>query len=380
MKIFPKRKVAIAKNLNVWVTNHYTPNLFGIRGKYEASYKSGHYIERATPGTGFFVRNSSSKSYKEFCKGERAKLVPSYWKMVKGQEFDFENEIARAEAAQAACREKYKEQILESYARVLPYAKQAEECERFRMAIKDLGHKRHKLTSYQSHVLANIKSKIAKLEHDVRNLQIIVPTTYGEEKYEAFSKVVIAFSELTGCHRIWHSRTLTEDMSLEESGFRQVYFDMGIFNYMQAPLMTPMMRDSYGNLLLWYPDFVVFARDAVDFDVIPIEELTMRYDQSAYDMIADQVLESYSNEVDGLSQRQHSRSYEEYGDGLLVNKDSVSTGEDDGKEHHHQRMVSDIYFKQLKLRFYFSENRKALNFHRVFDEYQEYYKQHFLEK
>ena len=79
MKIFERSRKTVAKGLTVWVSNHYCPTLFGIRGHYESSYKSGQYVESGSPGTGFFIRTSSSHSYKNFCNAEKAKLQHSYW-------------------------------------------------------------------------------------------------------------------------------------------------------------------------------------------------------------------------------------------------------------------------------------------------------------
>ena len=99
MKLFQKSRKTVAKGLTVWVSNHYCPTLFGIRGHYESSYKSGQYVECGAPGTGFFIRTSSSHSYKSFCNAEKAKLQPSYWDLVKGKEFSFDKEISLANAA-----------------------------------------------------------------------------------------------------------------------------------------------------------------------------------------------------------------------------------------------------------------------------------------
>lgn len=99
MNIFEKKRMTVAKGLTVWVSNHYTPTLFGIRGHYESSYKSGQYVECGTPGTGFFIRTSSSHSYKNFCNGEKEKLRTSYWDMLKGKEFSFDKEISKANEA-----------------------------------------------------------------------------------------------------------------------------------------------------------------------------------------------------------------------------------------------------------------------------------------
>ena len=124
MKILPKKRMTVAKGLKVWVTNHYMPTLFGIRGHYESSYKSGQYVETVAPGTGFFVRNSSSHAYKNYCKAQRLKLVPKYWDMVRGDEFDFDIEMDRANKALRETKNEEKARILESYVNVLPLAKE----------------------------------------------------------------------------------------------------------------------------------------------------------------------------------------------------------------------------------------------------------------
>lgn len=377
MKIFSKKQVTIAPHLKVWVSNHYSPNLFGIRGKYESSYKSGQYVECGSPGTGFFVRNGSSQSYKAFCKKQRAKLQHTYWDMLMGREFDFDKEIERVNQALEECgKNDFKVRILESYANVLPLAKEAEQCERYIDGLKQLSHRRHKLTSYQSHVLTNIKSRIARLGHDIRSLQILVPTEYGEEKYKHFGAVVVAFSEMTSSHRIWHAKLVTEETKLDEELFSQVFFDLGIFNFIQAPLMTPVMRDGQGNKIYWYPDFIVVARDAVDFDVIPICDIDFHFNETRYDIISSQVLTSYSNEDDGTATRTHRRSYEDYGEGLLVNKDTVDTH---NEEHHsHERMVGEIYIKKAKMRFYIRDLKASTHFYRALADYQDYYRETFL--
>ena len=157
MKLLPKSRKRVARGLSVWVSNHYCPTLFGIRGKYESSYKSGQYVESGSPGTGFFVRNSSSRTYKAFCKNERQKLLPTYWDMVRNKEFSFDRELARVEAAQnEAGIDKWRAMILESYVNVLPMAKEAEEAERIVEGIKELSHRRHRLSSYQTHVMSSI--------------------------------------------------------------------------------------------------------------------------------------------------------------------------------------------------------------------------------
>lgn len=370
MKIFPKSRIKVAKGLSVWVSNHYTPTLFGIRGKYESSYKSGQYVESGGPGTGFFIRSSSSRTYKAFCMHERAKLVPDYWAMVRGAEFDFDREAARIEEAQNTSKnDHWRQMILESYANVLPMAKEAELAERIVEGIKELSHRRHKLTSYQTHVMSSYKSKIARLGHDVRDIQLYVPDLCGEERYQLFGGVVVAFSQVAASHRIWSVRT---NYSGLESSFVQVYFDLGIFNYIQAPLMTPMLRDAEGNRYFIYPDFILKSKDAVDFSIHDLRSLNFLFREVPYDMVSNMVIDSYYDRenTEDVSTHVHRRNYEQFGDGLLVNKDTKALNEIEEENKMRERVVGELYVPELSLRYYVRDFKALKGFVKELNRYQ----------
>lgn len=348
MKLFEKSRKTVAKGLTVWVSNHYCPTLFGIRGHYESSYKSGQYVECGSPGTGFFIRTSSSHSYKSFCAAEKAKLSQKYWDMVRGKEFSFDKEITRANEALRATDNEIKARILEAYVNVLPLAKEAEEGERIIAGIKELGHKRHKLTTYQTHVMSSYKSRIARLGHDVRDIQLSIPKLCSDDRYNKFAEVVIAFTEVASSHRIWHSKDSYEGL---ESAFEQVYFDLGIFNFIQAPLMTPMMRDSVGQYHFLYPDFWVASRSATDFDVYDLKDLTFLFREVPYEMISNMVLSSYADQNESSSVHHH-RNYEQFGSGLLVSQDTSAATEMEKENRLRERVVGELYIPEIKLRYY----------------------------
>lgn len=369
MKLLPKYRKTIAKGLTVWVSNHYCPTLFGIRGHYESSYKSGQYVECGAPGTGFFVRNSSSHSYKNFCKEERAKLVPQYKNMVQGKEFSFEKEIERVTKAKEANTDPIRDMILESYLNVLPLAKEAEEAERYVNGIKELSHRRHRLTSYQSHVMSGIKSKIARLGHDVRDIQLYIPKLCGEELYQQFADVAKQFTQVASSHRIWSVRENYEGL---EAVFTQVYFDLGIFNFIQAPLMTPMMRDAEGRKIFFYPEFVIRAKDSVDFEVFEMKSLTFLFREVPYDMISNMVIDSYYDVDDSSSStRLHRRNYEQFGDGLLVNKDSKALNDMEEETKIRERVVGELYVPEMKMRYYVRDVKALRTFVHTLNEYKD---------
>ena len=365
MKIFQRSRKTVAKGLTVWVSNHYTPTLFGIRGHYESSYKSGQYIECGSPGTGFFIRTSSSHSYKNFCNAEKAKLNHTYMDLLRGREFSFDDEVSRANAALRETKDETKARILEAYVNVLPLAKEAEEGERVINGIKELGHKRHKLTTYQTHVMSSYKSRIARLGHDVRDIQLSIPQLCSEERYNQFADVVIAFTEVASSHRIWHSKDSYEAL---DSAFEQVYFDLGIFDFIQAPLMTPLMRDSVGQYHFLYPDFWIVSRSATDFDVHDLKSLTILFREVPYDMISNMVLSSYAD-LDESTTTHHHRNYEQYGSGLLVSKDTVATNEMEKENKLRERVVGELYIPELKLRYYVREVKSLRKFANALNNY-----------
>lgn len=369
MKLLPKYRKTIAKGLTVWVSNHYCPTLFGIRGHYESSYKSGQYVECGAPGTGFFVRNSSSHSYKNFCKEERAKLLPQYKNMVQGKEFSFEKEIERVTKAKEENTNPIRDMILESYLNVLPLAKEAEEAERYVNGIKELSHHRHHLTSYQSHVMSGIKSRIARLGHDVRDIQLYIPKLCGEERYQQFAEVAKQFTQVASSHRIWSVRENYEGL---EAAFTQVYFDLGIFNFIQAPLMTPMMRDAEGRKIFFYPEFVIRAKDSVDFEVFEMKSLTFLFREVPYDMISNMVIDSYYDVDDSSSStRLHRRNYEQFGDGLLVNKDSKALNDMEEETKIRERVVGELYVPEMKMRYYVRDVKALRTFVHTLNEYKD---------
>ena len=360
--------MTVAKGLVVKVSNHYTPTLFGIRGHYESSYKSGQYVECGSPGTGFFIRTSSSRTYKSFCNAEKAKLKTSYWDMVRGKEFSFDKEISVANEALRETQDETCARILEAYVNVLPLAKEAEEGERIIAGIKELGHRRHKLTSYQTHVMSSYKSRIARLGHDVRDIQLSIPKLCSEEQYQKFADVVIAFTQVAASHRIWHSKDSYESL---DDAFVQVYFDLGIFDFIQAPLMTPMMRDSEGRYHFLYPDFLVSSSSSTDFQVHPLTQLTFLFREVPYDMISNLVLSSYADIDESTTTHHQHRNYEQYGSGLLVSKDVAASAEMESENKMRERVVGEMYIPELKLRYYVREVKSLKHFVNILNKYKE---------
>ena len=348
MSILPKKLSRVADRLWVLVSNYYMPTNFGIRGKYTTSYRSGTYVEEGTPGTGFFARTTSSHQYRYFVRLCNKKLAHSYLRLLTGGEFSFSREIARATVAQRHSDDPIRSQILESYANVLSMAKEVENCERIIRAIKDKSHFHgHHLNKYQTGVLTSYKSRVASLAHDVRSVQLYVTSFCSEEEYDRFREVTVAFSRAASSHRIWSVG--------DYSPYRMVFFDMGIFNYIQSDHMTPVMRDASGVRYYLYPRFIIRARRSTDFDVVPLSDVSFLYREVPYDKVSSMLDHGTSHH----RHRHHhhiNHDYEAFGSGLFISDQGGMVQELSSEENVHVRVLGELSIPELNLRFYTQGN------------------------
>lgn len=362
MPILPKKYVRLSKEYGVWVSNYYTPTDFGVRGRYQASYKLGQYVEQDYPGTGFFARSSSSHSYRTFLRIMRAKQKPSWWKMVTGRQFSFEKEQKLAEKALTEATDETKQRILESYLNVLGMAAEVEYLERTVRAIKNQSH-RGRLSRYQTSVLANQKSRIARLGHDVRLIQLTVQKECPEDQYRKFSEVAEAFARAAVSHRIWY---MADEGSATSA--HQVFFDMGIFNFIQSSMMTPMMRDSKGTNYFLYPDYLIAARTPVDFDIHPLKDTPFIFRELPYDRVLTAMSPS---EYSAYQHRHRHKHHPAVNDpvGNLLNPTGGSELEEAASEKVRMRVVGELYIPTLHVRFCSQDVASMREFVQILNEY-----------
>ena len=245
MAIFPSKRVKVTEGLYIRRSNHFYYTDFGVRDGAERHYSGRRYINTGVPGTGFMERESESHSYHKFVREIVARQKPRYWRLLLGKEPSYEKELKRAKAALAAADDPLKRQILDSY---------------------KIGHKSNKfLVSVMSHY----KNKISQLGHDMRSVELHVEDTCTEEQYEAYKQMVEAFSKVADCRRVWHANENTREV------YQQVFFDLGIFDFIRSDNYLPMLRDSNGVNYYLLPTAMIVARDTVDFDIVPLKRLTI---------------------------------------------------------------------------------------------------------
>jgi hypothetical protein len=117
--------------------------------------------------------------------------------------------------------------------------------------------------------MSHYRNKISQVTHDIRAAEYRVEEHCSSEPDEAYSRVVAAFSHVASCRRVWHYNDNRRER------YMHVFFDMGIFDYIYNEGMLPLMRDSEGVRYYLLPDAVIVARGSLDFDIVPIKNMTI---------------------------------------------------------------------------------------------------------
>lgn len=267
MTIIPFKRVKVTEGLYIRLSKHFYYTDFGVRSDSEKRYGGRRYVNTGVPGTGFIERDSESHSYREFVRKYLLRQKPSYWRLLFGMEPNYKRETERAKKALLMADDDMKRRILEAYENALAIGRTEERLERVVRGIKDkIGHRSNK---FLVSVLSHYKNKIHQLEHDMDAVELHLKDMCTPEQYEAYMKMVEQFVAVAGCRRIWH---LNEN---RKEKYVQVFFDLGVFDFMRSESYIPMLRDSVGTVFYLLPTCIIVARDTVDFDIVPIKGLTV---------------------------------------------------------------------------------------------------------
>ena len=267
IKIFPYSRKKVADGLYVNVPNHFFYTDFGVCSDKKSQGYGRRYVCEGTPGTGFLERDSESHSYHEFVRQLQRSQRWTYWKMVTGQELDFDREQRRAKQATREASDEKKRELLECYTNSLAIAKSEEILERVVVGIKKkIGHQSNK---FMSSVLSYYKNKISQLDSDISEVEYDVKASCSPEVYKAYTEMVLAFRGVAGCRRVWH---YNEE---RRQKFVQVWFDLGTFDFIRNGDYLPVLRTSKGETLYLLPEHIIVAKSSVDFEVLPLRKVTL---------------------------------------------------------------------------------------------------------
>ena len=274
MKLFPYKRKKVADNLYVRVSNHFYYSDFGVRGRDEVHHYGHRYVCTGTPGTGFIERDSESHSYHVFVRKQHSLHPHSYWDLLFEREPDYGREMQLATEEKQTSTDPRKRALLECYTNALIIGSREEEIERIIRGVKNrMGHRHNK---YMVSIISHFKRKIIQLDRDMDAVVYQVKDHCSDETYVAYRAMIEAFVRMTDrCRRIWHHNDTLRN------SFAQVFFDMGIFDFIRNDGFLPLMRDSFGVQYYMLPDAVIVARSSVDFDIVPLKTLTIVYQETA---------------------------------------------------------------------------------------------------
>ena len=252
----------------VTVSEHFRYTDFGVREKNYNVLAGRRYVMGPTPGTGFFEREADSRSYHLFVQHQFKAHRHTYWRLLTGREPNYDRELRRAREVLKDTREPRSRELLECYVNALTVGRDEELLERVIDALKRKmrGHSNKYLVS----IIGHYKHKIRQLERDMESVEYHVDEHFSAEVYEAYREMTEAFERMVNrCRRVWHHNEKVYD------NFAQVFFDMGIFDFIKTESHLPLMRDSRGTHYYLLPDMMVVARNSLDFDLVPLKTLTV---------------------------------------------------------------------------------------------------------
>jgi len=251
------------------------------------------------------------------------------------KEPDFEKELQRAEQVMSHTTDKEKKRILSIYYNVLTLAKEEELLQRIVRGIKDkMGHG-HK--SMYSSILSHYKSSIATLEHDVASAQYNIKSDLTDEQMAAWEKLVDAFRDMADARRVWS--VYIED---SKEWYQQVFFDLGIFNYIQSPVDTPIMRDHKNQHYYLYPRGIVRSRTSTDFDIFSWKDIHVNFNVMDINTLA--VRPEFSSHL----KRRHKKEHQDALTALYG--------------YTHGSVVGELLFPELDLRFFVNHTEPVEKF------------------
>lgn len=269
MKILPYKINRVYDDTWVVVSQHFKYSDFGVSRNEDHGFHVVQYVPSPVAGTGFYSHTSESSSYQRFCRNEQSKIHTNYWTLLTGKEFSFKKELKKVERAMGETDNPMCKRLFETYRNCLLMGSEAEKTSRYIDALRRSihGHHNHK----HSHALKHYKHQLLNLEREIDNIRFDVRDYCDEERYEKFQTMAKAFADLCKCRRIWDLTT----PGRHGQGYKQVFFDMGTFNYIYSPDYLPMIRDGRGGHYYIFPDAIIRYRSSVDFDMVKLSDISV---------------------------------------------------------------------------------------------------------
>lgn len=340
--MFLKKRILVAEGLRMSVTRHFIYSDFAVKWHRDNVTQLSIFVVEGKPGTGFFMRSSDSQSYRQFVAASQRKNKQNFFTLLLRKEPDFDKEYELARKAYETAKNDQERRILSCYQNVVTLARDEEQLQRVVRAVKD--KMKDRPTKRYLSILSHYKSSINRLERDAHEAQINYAKDMDETQLRLWGKVVDAFQLLTESRRVW-----AVFIDQGENSYKQVFFDMGVFDYIKSPGETPVMRDQEGRHYYLYPDGLVASRSSVDFDFHPWASMEVKFGVVDISMLA----------VRPQFNTRRSSKHRHKGTDAMSTLYGAS----------HSQVVGEIYFPKLDLRFYVNRTGPAEDFVKALNEW-----------
>ena len=137
--------------------------------------------------------------------------------------------------------------------------------------------------------------KSPKRTTDLRRIQSEIDKRLNEKVIEAYSRLCTQFDELLYAQKIW----LTSSSTVKKKGVtrKEVLFHVGSFGTLKSPFDIPVLRGEGSCHYYLYPNCIIKASSATDFEAIPIENVEINYYRTRFietdDVPGDSVVTDY---------------------------------------------------------------------------------------
>lgn len=254
------------------VSRHYFSSTFGVRQRHDASVaEAGEFLCLDMPGTGFFIHSSDSNSYQKFTRDLRNKVKPTFVNLLRKREPNYARAIDNVKKVLKGA-EGYKARFLELYLNSLQVGQQAELLQRLEQGVKDKSG--HHLNKDAVSLITRYKGQIATLQHDMEAAQMKPLEYLTEAQQEMWARVHKAFSSLMTSRRLF---CVEQDPATGGQQYKQVFADLGIFDFVWMRGDTPILRDSKGYCYYFYPFGIIKAKDSLNFEMFRVDSFSLEY-------------------------------------------------------------------------------------------------------
>ena len=194
-----------------------------------------------------------------------------------------------------------KTEILQNYLVCLELNKKSDETEEIIEALK-AKKKKGKTPKFDKH-LERYETELTESQTELNRVQLDIDKSLNENEKKAYSNLCEKFEELLSSEKIWIITSSQKSTELKSAAGitikrNEISFDTGVFNFIKSEFDIPILRGNDNAMYYLYPKYVIKAFSPFNFEIFPIENVTIRYNKTQFieseDVPRDAVIVKYT--------------------------------------------------------------------------------------